>query len=84
MRGLILIAFGVLYLIKPNLFRTGIWQKTSVTAKTKTQEEYVNYMKIVAIVLIVAGLALLAFDNRQMFKQQPINGPQQYSVLTNY
>lgn len=84
MRGLILVAFGVLYLLKPNLFRKGIWQKTSIPAKTKTPEEYENYMKIIAIVLIVAGLALFAFDNRQIFKQQPIKGQQQYSQLTNY
>jgi hypothetical protein len=65
MRGFILIAFGILYLIKPNLFQRGIWMKSSVTAKTKTPEEYRKYMRVLAIVLIVIGLILLAYDNKQ-------------------
>jgi hypothetical protein len=66
MRGFILIVFGILYLMKPDLFRKGIWNKYSIHAN-KSPEEYRNYMKKLAIVLIIVGFALLAYDNRQLF-----------------
>lgn len=63
MRGLIFIAFGILYLMKPDLFRGGIFQKTSVAATTKTPEEYRRYMQVLAVILIALGISLLLYDN---------------------
>ncbi|MBI2271371.1 MAG: hypothetical protein HYU69_13590 [Bacteroidetes bacterium] len=56
--------------MKPNLFQRGIWMKTSDVAATKTPEEYGKYMQKIAIVLIIIGLVLLAYDNRQVFQQK--------------
>ena len=85
MKGIVLIAFGILYLMKPNLFQRGIFMKYSNPASTKTPEEYRRYMQKVAIILIVTGLLLLAYDNRQVFMKKAAPG-KQYSenVDSNY
>ena len=71
MRGFVLIAFGILYLMKPDLFRNGIWTKRSMLAN-KTPEEYRNFMKKLAIVLIVLGTLLLTYDYTYLFSEKPI------------
>lgn len=70
MRGIVLIAFGILYLMKPNLFQRGIFMKYQNSASSRTPDEYRKYMQKVAIILIVIGTILLAFDNRQLFMQK--------------
>lgn len=70
MRGLVLVAFGILYLMKPDLFRSGIFMKYANPASTKTPEEYRLYMKKVALVLIIIGSILLAYDYRHLFLSQ--------------
>lgn len=82
MRGFVLIAFGILYLMKPDIFRKGIWTKYSMHAN-KTPEEYRNYMKKLAIALIIIGLAVLAYDYRKLFNQKS-NSESQISQTTNY
>jgi predicted membrane protein len=74
MRGLVFIAFGILYLAKPDIFSKGIWKKTSIAVKTKSPEEYKNYMKLVAIIFIIIGILLLIYDNRQILIQPSSNG----------
>lgn len=82
MRGFIFIAFGILYLMKPDLFRKGIWNKYSIHAD-KTPEEYRSYMKKIAIALIIVGLVILAYDNRQIFNRKS-SGEPEISQTTNY
>jgi hypothetical protein len=57
--GLFLIAVGVIYLVKPTIFRRGIWLKTSIAVRTLSEENYIRYMRILGAVIIVAGLALI-------------------------
>jgi uncharacterized protein YjeT (DUF2065 family) len=54
--GIIFIAAGIIYLIKPNLFRVGIWKKTAVTQQIFTPRQYEIYMRILGGVFIVLGL----------------------------
>jgi hypothetical protein len=54
--GIVLIAIGAVYLVKPNLFRRGIWLKTSIAIRTLSEENYVKYMRIMGVVCILLGL----------------------------
>jgi hypothetical protein len=56
--GIVLIAIGVIYLVKPTLFRRGIWLKTSIAIRVLSEENYIRYMRILGVVLIVGGLVL--------------------------
>jgi hypothetical protein len=57
--GLFLMVIGVIYLVKPTIFRRGIWLKTSIAVRTLSEENYIRYMRILGAVIIVAGLALI-------------------------
>lgn len=57
--GLVLIVFGVIFLVKPTIFRRGIWLKTSIAVRMLSEENYVRYMRVLGAVFIVAGLVLL-------------------------
>ena len=59
--GLILIVFGVLYLLRPTLYRRGIWLKTSIAIRLLSEEGYRRYMKGLGVVLILAGVGLIAW-----------------------
>jgi hypothetical protein len=56
--GIILIAFGTLYLIKPNIFRRGIWKKTAVTQQVFSPKQYEIYMRVLGAIFIVVGVVL--------------------------
>jgi len=60
--GFVLIAIGFIYLLKPTLFRRGIWLKTSIAVRTLSEENYIRYMRGLGILLIAGGLivAILA------------------------
>jgi len=60
--GLFLLAIGVVYLLKPNLFRRGIWLKTSIAIRTLSEENYVRYMRGMGVILIIIGLVLIVRD----------------------
>jgi hypothetical protein len=57
--GLVLIAFGILYLLKPTVFRRGIWLRTSVAIRLMSEENYIKYMRVLGVVFIVAGVAFI-------------------------
>jgi hypothetical protein len=57
--GVMLMGIGFIYMWKPNLFRRGIWLKTSVAIRLLSEENYIKYMKGVGAVCIVIGLALV-------------------------
>jgi hypothetical protein len=54
--GILFIAAGILYLIKPNLFRVGIWKKTAVTQQMFKARQYEIYMRILGGILIILGI----------------------------
>ena len=57
--GLALIALGVVYLLKPDLFRRGIWTRTSIAQRTMSPEGYLRYMRGMGVLWIVVGIALV-------------------------
>jgi hypothetical protein len=59
--GFFLIAVGILYLRKPDLFRRGIWLKTSIAQRNLSPEGYIKYMRGVGVFNIVLGIALLVW-----------------------
>lgn len=60
--GIALVIVGVVYVLKPDLFRRGIWKKTSIAQRLLSPEGYLRYMRGFGVVLIVAGGALLVLD----------------------
>jgi len=40
--GLALIALGIVYLLKPGLFKRGLWLRTSIAQRTMSPEGYLK------------------------------------------
>jgi hypothetical protein len=57
--GFVLAAIGIVYLVKPTLFRRGIWLKTSIAVRTLSEQNYVRYMRIMGALLVIVGLLLI-------------------------
>jgi len=57
--GLIFILFGILYILKPDIFRRWFWKKTSVMQQTLSPEKYIRSMRILGVALLVVGIILL-------------------------
>ena len=60
--GVTLVAFGVLYLRCPALYRRGIWLKTSIAIRFLSEENYEKYMKAIGVIYILAGIALIVWE----------------------
>jgi hypothetical protein len=61
--GLVLTAVGVLYLIKPDIFRRGLWRRTDIAQRNLSPEGYLKYMRGVGVVHVIAGLILLLWSS---------------------
>ncbi|MGB9476052.1 MAG: hypothetical protein WCE87_13380 [Candidatus Udaeobacter sp.] len=59
--GLALIAIGMLYRRKPDLFKRGSWLKTDVAQRTLSRQGYLKYIRGVGVFHIVLGIAVLAW-----------------------
>ena len=57
--GIALIALGILYVVKPDLFRRWFWTKTSIAQRVLDPESYLTYMRILGVVVALVGLFLL-------------------------
>lgn len=57
--GIILLVFGIVYIVKPDLYRRWIWKKTDVLQQMLSPERYIKFMRILGIILSVAGIILL-------------------------
>lgn len=53
-----LIVLGMIYFVRPNLFRRGIWLKTSVAVRTLSPKGYIRYMRGLGIMLMIVGIVL--------------------------
>ncbi|HEV2383271.1 MAG TPA: hypothetical protein VG206_26185 [Terriglobia bacterium] len=62
--GIVLVAFGILYLVKPDIFQRWFWRRTAISQRLLTPEKNKVYMRILGGVFIVAGVVLLAFFSR--------------------
>lgn len=59
--GIVEILLGLLYRHKPNLFRRGIWMKTSMAIRTLSPEGYVKYMRGLGATLILIGIGCFVY-----------------------
>jgi uncharacterized protein YjeT (DUF2065 family) len=59
--GLVLVVFGIAYLRWPTMFRRGIWLKTSVAIRFLSRDSYATYMRVVGVLLILAGIVVALF-----------------------
>ncbi len=60
----VLIAAGVLYLIKPNIFQRWFWKRTALSQRMLTPEQNKVYMRILGVVFIVVGIVQLTVQHR--------------------
>lgn len=54
--GIIIIILGIVYLVKPNLFKVGIWKKTAISQQILSPKNYEIYMRILGTILIIIGI----------------------------
>lgn len=59
MTGIIFIVLGLIYIIYPNIFRRGIWMKTSIAIRTMNPDNYKKYIRILGVILIILGFFLV-------------------------
>jgi uncharacterized protein YjeT (DUF2065 family) len=57
--GLSLIVVGVIYLVKPDIFRRWIWTKTSIAQRALSPANYLRYMRGLGIIFIIVGVVLV-------------------------
>jgi len=57
--AIILIVFGIIYLIKPDIFKRSIWRKTAITQQIFSEKNYIIFMRVLGGVFIIAGTFLI-------------------------
>ncbi len=57
--GLILLVFGIIYLIKPDIFKRWFWKKTDIFQKIFNENQYLIFMRILGSLLIIFGLIII-------------------------
>ena len=62
MVGMVLVAFGILYLRKPTVYRRGVWMKTSIAIRMLSEDGYRRYIRGLGVVFIVLGVGCIAWD----------------------
>ena len=56
--GIILVAVGVVYIIKPTIYQRWFWKKTDIMQQKLSLENYAKYMRISGVVLILIGMCV--------------------------
>ena len=59
--GAVLVALGVLYQLKPNLFRRWFWTKTSIMQRLLSPTAYERYIKSLGLLYILLGILLTSY-----------------------
>jgi hypothetical protein len=57
--GIALCLLGILYLVKPTLFRRWFWMRTSIAIRTLSEKNYLIYMRGLGVVLILIGIGII-------------------------
>ena len=57
--GIWLLIIGIIYILKPDIFRRGIWLRTGLLETKLTPEAYVKFMRVLGALCIVAGAWIL-------------------------
>jgi uncharacterized protein YjeT (DUF2065 family) len=56
--GIILIIFGVVYIVKPDIYRRWIWKETDFLQRKLTPKQYIQMMRALGIVFVMLGIFL--------------------------
>ena len=56
--GIILIVFGIIYQVKPDLFKRWFWKRTSIAQRLLSPEAYTKYIKGLGWLYIIGGIIL--------------------------
>lgn len=56
--GIAFVALGLLYVVKPDLFRRWFWTRTSIAQRLLSPEGYITYMRVLGLVVVLIGLIL--------------------------
>ncbi len=62
--GIILLCFGALYIIKPDIYRRGVWKQTDIAQRKLTPAQYTRYMRLLGVAFIITGIVLLILSRR--------------------
>jgi hypothetical protein len=62
--GIILLCFGALYVIKPDIYRRGIWKRTDIAQRKLTPAQYTRYMRLLGVGFILAGIVLVILSRQ--------------------
>ena len=54
--GLIVTILGLIYIIKPDLYRRWFWKKTDILQRTLQPENYIKVMRIPGVAFLIAGI----------------------------
>jgi uncharacterized protein YjeT (DUF2065 family) len=60
--GVVLIAIGVFYIIKPDAFKRGVWKKTDAAQRLLSPQGYIKYMRAAGLVNIIIGVILFVWS----------------------
>jgi uncharacterized protein YjeT (DUF2065 family) len=56
--GVFLVVLGIIYNLKPNIFRIGFWKKTDIAQNKLSEKNYTIYMRVLGVVFIVIGVII--------------------------
>ena len=54
--GIFLIVLGVIYIIKPGIFKRWFWKKTDIAQQVFSEKNYRIYMRVIGAIAIFAGV----------------------------
>ena len=57
--GIILVIFGIIYLVKPDIYKRWIWKRTDVAQRLLSPKQYILFMRILGGIFVVVGLFLI-------------------------
>jgi uncharacterized protein YjeT (DUF2065 family) len=55
--GLILV--GILYLLKPDVFRSGLWKRPTASQSMMLPNQNLMFMRLLGSICLIAGIVLL-------------------------
>lgn len=60
---IVLIVFGFIYLLKPDIFKQGLWKETDIAQRNMSPANYKTLMRVLGIVFVIAGIIILSLKS---------------------
>ena len=61
-RGIALVLIGLVYVVKPDIFRRWFWRETSALQRSLSPNNYLRFMRVFGVILIIIGVLLMMYD----------------------